>query len=119
MASAETRRTIDGLGIRRARPGEAEALTRIAHAAKAHWGYPDDLLALWRPALTVTAEFVLRCPTYAATVEETPVGFYAVTGEGETRELEHLWIQPGSMRAGIGSALLRHAVATVGADGAR
>jgi hypothetical protein len=31
--------------IRAAEPEEAPALTRLAHAAKAHWGYPPAWLA--------------------------------------------------------------------------
>ena len=117
MTPSETRRAVDRMVIRRALPGDAGALTRIAQAAKAHWGYPDELLALWRPALTVTEDFVLRWPAYVAMIEGTPVGFYAVTGADETRELEHLWVLPEWMLLGVGSALLRHASRTVLADG--
>src|SRR2546425_9351805 len=34
--------------IRRAMPGEANALTKIAHAAKRHWGYPANWIAHWK-----------------------------------------------------------------------
>lgn len=44
--------------IRRARPADARALTRAAHAAKRHWKYPEDWSRLWRDGLTVTPEFV-------------------------------------------------------------
>ena len=46
--------TDDRLDIRRAQPHEAAALTDIAHRAKRHWGYAEELITLWRDALTVT-----------------------------------------------------------------
>jgi len=44
------------LGFRPARPADVARLTEIAHRAKAHWGYPPDLLELWRGDLTYTVE---------------------------------------------------------------
>ena len=41
--------------IRPATPGDSAALSRIAHAAKAHWGYSAAQLAHWRDDLTVSA----------------------------------------------------------------
>jgi hypothetical protein len=31
----------DGVDIRRATPEDAQVLTRVAFAAKRHWGYPE------------------------------------------------------------------------------
>ena len=46
--------------IRRASPGDAEVLTRIAFAAKRYWGYPERWIEHWSESLTVTPEFVER-----------------------------------------------------------
>ena len=54
------------VAIRAARPDDAEALTRLAHAAKRHWRYPEEWIALWRPGLTVTPEFIATHPVYCA-----------------------------------------------------
>ena len=43
-----------GVDIRRARIGEADALTTIAHASKSHWPYSARLVEAWRDALTIT-----------------------------------------------------------------
>ena len=40
------------LHVRRAMPDEAEALTEIAHAAKRHWGYPENWIERWKANLT-------------------------------------------------------------------
>jgi GNAT superfamily N-acetyltransferase len=106
------------LEIHRAQPGDADALTRIAFAAKAHWGYPERWMERWRDALTITPEFIRRNEVHVATVEGEQAGFYALVGEGRRIELEHLWVLPERMGAGVGRALFEHAVRTAASLGA-
>jgi len=47
------------------------------------------------------------------------LGFYALSGAGATRELEHFWVAPQDMGHGVGARMFAHAVATLRADGAR
>lgn len=105
--------------IRRALPSDAPALTRVAHAAKRHWKYPDGWIRLWREALTVTPEFLTRHPVGCAVRGASLAGFYALSGAGPARELEHLWVLPAHIGRGVGARLLGHAVAMLRADGAR
>jgi len=93
-------------------------LTRIAHAAKRFWGYSEELIALWRADLTVTADFVANNLVYCATLGETIIGFCAVSGKGAIRELEHMWVLPEHMRTGMGTKLLRSALDVIRAEGA-
>jgi GNAT superfamily N-acetyltransferase len=104
--------------IRRARPAEAPALTRIAHAAKRHWRYPEDWIALWRDALTVTPWYVERRPVYCAEAGGALAGFYALVGAAPSPELDHCWVLPPYIGRGIGAQLLAHAAATARAAGA-
>lgn len=94
--------------IRPAVPSEAARLTDIAHAAKRHWGYADELLTLWRDDLTVTAANLAERPFYCAAQDGAIVGFHALSTDGG--ELEHLWVDPPAMGRGHGAALLGHAV---------
>jgi GNAT superfamily N-acetyltransferase len=94
--------------IRRAEPREAARLTVIAHAAKRHWGYADDLIALWAPDLTVTPEEVVARAFWCAEEDGAIAGFCALSPDGA--ELDHLWVDPPSMGRGHGAALLRHAI---------
>ncbi|MGH7893687.1 MAG: GNAT family N-acetyltransferase [Candidatus Binatia bacterium] len=105
--------------IRRALPRDAPALTRVAHAAKRHRRYPEPWIARWREALTLTTDSIERSPVYCAVEGARIVGFYALSGRGAERELEHMWIVPERIGAGLGRQLLAHARATAHADGAR
>lgn len=105
--------------IRRAVSGDAAGLTAVAHAAKRHWGYPESWIALWERELTVSAELIERYPVHAAVERNVVVGFYALTFAGADCELEHFWVAPARMGAGVGRALFEHAVERCRAIGAR
>ncbi len=97
-------------GIRKARPDEAAALSALASESKAHWGYSAEALAKWRPELNITPEDILRHPTFVAAAGERVVGFYMLH-LGPPQTIEHLWVHPGSLRRGVGTLLIRHALA--------
>ena len=105
--------------IRRAWPADARTLTRIAHAAKRHWKYPEAWIHLWRDALTVTPPFAERYPVYCAVAGARVLGFYALSGGGATRELEHFWVLPAHIGRGVGARMFDHAVARLRIEGAR
>ena len=94
-------------------------LTRVAHAAKRHWKYPEAWITLWRDALTLTPAFVERHPVRCAVRGGCALGFYALSGVGAAREFEHLWVAPSHIGRGMGALMFSHAVATLRADGAR
>jgi GNAT superfamily N-acetyltransferase len=97
--------------IVRAQPGQAETLTAIAHAAKRHWGYPENWIAAWREILTMRPEFIAENTAYCAVEGDRAVGFYVLTREDDGLRLDHLWIVPGAMGRGIGRAFFEHAAA--------
>ncbi len=105
--------------IVRAQPSDAPALSAIAWAAKAHWGYPTAWMEEWREQLTITPQFIAAHETFAAIVVEQVIGFAALGKAGETQRLEHLWVLPKQFGKGVGRSLLKHAAARAGAAGAR
>jgi GNAT superfamily N-acetyltransferase len=107
-----------GPEIQRALQGDASILTRIAFAAKAHWGYPERWMERWREDLTITPEYVHQNEVHVAIAEGGPAGFYALVGEGRRVELEHLWVLPERMGEGVGRALFEHALRTAASLGA-
>jgi GNAT superfamily N-acetyltransferase len=102
----------------KARAEHADTLTQIALAAKRHWQYPDRWIRRWEGVLTITPEYVIRHPTFAAVVEAELVGFCAIQIEASDAVLDHLWVLPPFMRRGIGRALFEHAENTARGLGA-
>ncbi|HUF09507.1 MAG TPA: GNAT family N-acetyltransferase [Rhodothermales bacterium] len=92
-------------------PRMAATLTEIAWEAKRFWGYPDEWMEAWRDELLVTADVIQAHETWVAERSGRQVGFYVLRrlpdGSGA---IDHLWVRPDSMRLGIGSRLLEHAL---------
>jgi len=105
------------LRIRHARKNEAALLSELARVSKASWGYPDELLATWADALTVTVGTLIEQWVAVAEEDDAVVGFVAVSGIGAEREIEHLWVRPEAMGRGIGTVLIERAKRFVNADG--
>ena len=93
---------MNGFLLRPARPDDASALTAIAHAAKRHWGYPEEWLRRWVGALTLTPPYLAAHPTWLADENGGAVGFYALHLSEEQAQLDHLWVLPAAMGRGIG-----------------
>lgn len=104
--------------IRRAVAADAPTLTAVAHAAKRHWGYPEGWISLWRRDLTLTPELIERYPVHCAVDGDMIVAFYALVFAGADCELEHFWVVPARMGAGVGRRLFAHAVERCRAIGA-
>jgi GNAT superfamily N-acetyltransferase len=98
--------------IRRARPGEAQSLSRIALAAKAHWGYPADFMARCRMALAVDpAMMANRTFRLAEDGDGAILGFYGFEPEADGIGLSHFFVAPPAIGHGVGRALWQDAVA--------
>lgn len=105
--------------IRRARPADVDGLTRIAHAAKAHWGYPKVWMRLWKDDLTFTEATLEQSPVFCAERDGKIAGVYALSQDGEAGEIEHLWVDPAAMGQGLGRLLFDHALQQARALGIR
>jgi len=88
------------MAIRRASDSEAGELSRLAIAAKAHWGYAQELLREWRPQLSITRKDIRSRPTFVITVHGSIAGFYSLQPGAEAWKLEHLWVRPGFVGRG-------------------
>jgi ribosomal protein S18 acetylase RimI-like enzyme len=103
--------------IRRAAAGDSPSLTRLALEAKAHWEYPAAWLDSWREALTITPEYIASHTVLvaeSAAGQPKPLGVCALGERGDRWQLEHLWVDPGAHRAGIGRALVQCVLAIAG-----
>lgn len=84
-------------------------MTQIAIAAKAHWGYPQDWLDLWLPALTFDEKTLASGWVLVADEDGTAIGVAAVSGGPPEPELSHLWVDPPAMGRGVGRMLFEAA----------
>lgn len=107
--------------IRIALPGEAEALTAIAFAAKRTWKYPESYFEIWKDELTITNGYINDNIVFVAENAKQVVGFYSIVtvvndfmaGNVLVKKgfwLEHLFIEPSFQRKGIGCLLMKHAL---------
>lgn len=96
--------------IRKALTEDAATLTRIAHDAKRHWGYPEHWLKHWQDDLTISPEFVAANQVYVAERDGDLLGFYALIIRKEKAELDHLWVAPAHIGTGVGKELFIHAM---------
>lgn len=107
------------MNIRPAREDEAEVLSALAWASKAHWSYSQQQLEAWRLDLALSAADIANSAVYVIEINGEPAGFYQLLQPGEQWVLEHFWIAPAHMGAGLGRALLSHAASLAGAVGAK
>ena len=91
--------------IRRATPDEAATLAAIAHAAKRYWGYPEDWIEHWKVDLTITPDFIADNEVFVAIVGDRIAGCCALVVNDSLAEIEHMWIKPEYIGAGVGRAL--------------
>ena len=97
--------------IIRARPAQAAELSRLAIAAKAHWGYPQKWIELWTPLLILSPDYVATHEVWAAVSGPEIAGFYSLTDLGSSVSLENMWVLPKYIRQGLGRTLFTHALA--------
>jgi GNAT superfamily N-acetyltransferase len=89
--------------IRDAQPADCSALSALAFASKAHWGYDDAFMEACREELTVRPA---QLDTWRVRVAGELDGFHAVSPDGE---LQMLFVAPAAMGAGVGAALFADA----------
>lgn len=100
----------DLLKIRNASTEDLPQLTRLAHDAKRHWGYPDHWIKHWEDALTITPEYIEANQVFVAEDAERILGFYSLVVAEDHAELDHMWVSPEYMGSGVGKALFIHAM---------
>ena len=96
--------------IRRATVEDADALTDLAHRAKAHWEYPASWMRHWDAQLTILPGYLDMHDVWVADRDGEILGMCALEDLGDTWHLEHVWVEPSVHGQGIGRALVMHAV---------
>lgn len=97
------------LTLRPARIRDIQRLTEIAHAAKRHWGYPEKWIVAWKEDLTVTPVTLAGHRVTVACRGGEICGFSALEITPPDIGLEHMWVHPEAMGAGVGRKLFENA----------
>jgi GNAT superfamily N-acetyltransferase len=97
--------------IRRAVGDDSDALSDLAHRAKAHWGYPTSWMREWDPQLTIIPGYLEMHDVWVAERDGTIIGMCALEDRGPTRwNIEHVWVEPSAHGGGVGRALVMMAL---------
>jgi GNAT superfamily N-acetyltransferase len=110
------RKTVANARIRQAEAADAPALTVLALASKAAWGYDAAFMAACRAELTVEAE-ELGDPTFVLEAKDRILGFYQLRLQGTGADVRLFFVAPDAMRSGIGRRLWAHLERTARAIG--
>jgi N-acetylglutamate synthase-like GNAT family acetyltransferase len=96
--------------IRAARREDVDALSDLAHRAKAHWQYPTSWMRHWDAQLTILPGYLELHDVWVAERGHVIVGMCALECRGDRSSLEHVWVDPSAHGHGIGRALVMHAL---------
>ncbi|MFG2292144.1 GNAT family N-acetyltransferase [Streptomyces sp. NPDC048603] len=96
--------------VRAARAEEAEALTALVRRSKAHWGYDEEQLASWEPALRIEGTEVGHRRIVVAEDPDGVRGVASLEGAGGAAEavLGLLFVEPEAIGRGVGRVLYRY-----------
>ena len=108
---------LDDFQIRRAFPEEAATLSKIALSAKAHWGYPQRWLEIWKPQLTFSSEYLKQNESWVAEEHSLPIAFYTLQEKTGNAWIDNLFVSPEFIGKGVGKTLFLHAVRLSGQRG--
>ena len=98
--------------LRVATGDDADALTDLAHRAKAHWGYSASWMREWDAQLTILPGYIDMHDVWVAERDGAIVGMCALEDRGARWMLEHVWVDPPLHGRGIGRALVLRALQT-------
>ena len=108
--------------LRKVDPSEAPLISVLAFRSKAHWGYDDVFMANCADELSHTPVQIsdANAVYYVAEVNDEIVGFYKLEDiKEDVVVLDALFVDPSSIGAGVGRALLAHALEIAKQFGAR
>ena len=106
--------------VRSAKPGESRSLTALCVRSKAHWGYDAAFMKLSAAALNVSEDDIAAGRVLVAADDAGRViGMACVLSDGDTADLDALFIDPPAIGSGAGRALFEAAVIMARRRGAR
>jgi GNAT superfamily N-acetyltransferase len=106
--------------IRPAKPGESRSLTALCVRSKAHWGYDLAFMKLSAATLNVNENDIAAGRVLVAVSDaDHVIGMACVLSDGDTADLDALFIDPPAIGSGAGRALFEAALILARRQGAR
>lgn len=96
--------------IRRATPGELPFLSGLCFRSKAMWGYDNDFLEACRAELALTLLDFHSSFIVVAEEGDVLLGMAQVSIEKDQAQLQRLFVEPGVIGFGVGTALFEWAL---------
>ena len=97
--------------VRPAQAGEGACLTTLCVRSKAHWGYDAAFMRMSAASLQVSeADIVAGRVVVAIDDAGRPIGVAGVVSDGETADLDVLFVDPPAIGSGAGRRLFEAAV---------
>src|SRR4051812_22440955 len=96
--------------IRRAAAEDSDALSDLAHRAKAHWGYPAHWMREWDAQLTIIPGYLELHEVWVAEEAGQIIRMCALAARRDRWHLEHVGVEPSAHGRGVGRALVMHAL---------
>jgi GNAT superfamily N-acetyltransferase len=108
------------VSIRTAKAGEGEALTALCVRSKAHWGYDAAFMKLCAASLTVSeVDIATGRVLVAVDAEGRTLGVAGIALDGDTADLDVIFVDPPAIGSGAGRALFEAAAGLARRLGAR
>src|SRR5438445_11843530 len=108
------------VSIRNAKPGEGESLSALCVRSKAHWGYDAAFMAKSAAALSVSeADIAAGRVLVAVDAAGWTIGLASVVPDGETADLDLMFVDPPAIGRGAGRMLFEAAASLARRLGAR
>jgi GNAT superfamily N-acetyltransferase len=106
--------------VRNAKLEEASSLTALCVRSKAYWGYDAAFMKLSAVALTVNEDDIAAGRVLVAVDDAgRMIGMACVLSEGESSDLDSLFVDPPAIGSGAGRALFEAAIILARRQGAR
>jgi GNAT superfamily N-acetyltransferase len=105
--------------FRRASPDEADGLTALTFASKAHWGYDQDFMEAARPGLKITREYLETNECWVAEVDGAVAGWFSLVPIPDGLLLDNFFLLPEHIGSGWGRLMWDEALRRAEAAGAR
>ena len=69
---------MDDIQIKRSTPEDTKRLTALGLESKAHWGYDQEILKLWKPMFEITEEGIATHSIWSVRKGDEIIDFFSV-----------------------------------------